>query len=842
MVQLRKSQSAMSVIISAATLVVVVVILTISVSLVRNKLLKNAQSMGSALVQSYAMEEESYIKTFHDFLDMGSQYINELNQKDDNAEVIQNWMKDYFTKLTNILGDKVVDPYAVVNGKIIAQNPWEGDEDYNYEATNWYQLAIENKGKIVFTDAYQDVITQETVITACVALEKDGDVLAMDIYPSKLHADQEKLQSSYTNIFFYMSDAHGNLIYAISPYEMEDEQLREYNTMLFENIQKGTLAGYDDYYVNQQGKQVGVYYYEMDNGWLAIMTIPFEDLLMDESNFVVYGLIAMGAVFILILIFMIIKNIRQLRKLKKSDNIIQILSESYYAMYRVNIDQGTYEIIKPSSLYSLTLPMKGPYQELFKQLQSVVEQGAFQEFSKAFSLKSIRHRVKENIADYGGSFKSRFDDDYRWVNVRTLYNPEISDHDVILCFKDVDVEKRQELQHVLLLQNALETNKKNIEAKTAFFNHMSHDMRTPLNAVIGFSQLALKHFDEPGKVKEYIKKIGYSGNQLLALINDILELSRIEAGQNHLEYKVFDIEKMIHEACSLFEERMSEENKVFTVKMDLQNHMVNGDEFKLNQILNNLLSNAFKYSESGDSVTLEVKELVYQNHHKLQFVIEDTGIGMSQQFLEHLFEPYARETHFSVKSIIGTGLGMPIVKSLVEQMSGEIFVESELGKGSKFTVIIPFEMSHHEEKNENAIKDDDISILKGKRVLLVEDNEMNVEIASEILEMNDMEVTIARNGQEAVDQFQASSPFYFDVILMDMQMPVMDGCQATEAIRQLERPDAKTTAIIAVTANAFSEDISKALRAGMNAHVSKPIRIQVLCQVMSDLMKNKQQL
>lgn len=840
MIQLRKNQSTMSIMISAATLITVVVTIVISVSLVRNKLLKNAQSMGTALVQSYAMEEESYINTFHDFLDMGSQYINELNEKDNNTESIQKWMKDYFTKLTNILGDKIVDPYAVVNGKIIAQNPWDGDIDYNYKETNWYQLAIANKGKIVFTDAYQDVITQETIITASIALEKEGDVLAMDIYPSKLHANQEKIQSSYANSFFYMSDAHGHLIYALTPYEVEEKQLKEYNTMLFENIQKGTLAGYDDYYVNKQGKPVGVYYYEMDNGWIAIMTIPFQDLLMDESNFVIYGLIGAGAIFIIILFFMIIKNIRQLRKLRKSDNIIQILAESYYAMYRINIDQGTYEIIKPSSLYSLTLPSKGTYHDLFKHLQSVVEQGAFQEFSMAFSLKSIRHRVKENIADYGGDFKRRFDDDYRWVNVRTLYNPEISDHDVILCFKDVDVEKRQELQHVLLLQNALETNKKNIEAKTAFFNHMSHDMRTPLNAVIGFSQLALKHFDELEKVKDYIKKISYSGHQLLALINDILELSRIEAGQNHLEYKIFDIEKMIHGACGLFEERMSEENKIFTVKIDIQNHMVNGDEFKLNQILNNLLSNAFKYSEGGDHVTLEVKELVYQNHHKFQFVIEDTGIGMSQQFLEHLFEPYARETHFSVKSIVGTGLGMPIVKSLVEQMSGEIFVESELGKGSKFTVIIPFEISQNEQSTENVSINNDISILKGKRVLLVEDNEMNVEIATEILEMNEMEVTIARNGQEAVEIFQSSSPFYFDVILMDMQMPVMDGCQATEAIRQLERPDAKEIAIIAVTANAFSEDITKALRSGMNAHVSKPIRIQVLCQVMSDLMKEKQ--
>ena len=531
---------------------------------------------------------------------------------------------------------------------------------------------------------------------------------------------------------------------------------------------------------------------------------------------------------------MIIKNVRQLRKIRRFDQIIQILSESYYAMYRIHIHNGTYEVIKTSPAYQLDLPKTGPYQQLLKTVRTVVEQGAFQEFSMCFSLESIRGRVQEGISDYGGDFKRRFEDDYRWVNVRTLYNQKISSDEVILCFKDVDVEKRQELGHMLLLQRTLETNKKNIEAKTAFFNHMSHDMRTPLNAIIGFSKLALKHLDESDKIKDYLKKISYSGNQLLALINDILELSKMEAGQRHLDYKTFDIEKAIHETWELFEERMIEEKKVFQLHIDIQNTVVIGDEFKIHQILNNLLSNAVKYSESGDQITLDVKEMIYQNHHKIQFVVEDTGIGMSQPFLEHLFEPYARETHFSVKSTIGTGLGMPIVKSLVEQMSGEITVESELGKGTKFTVMIPFEIVQKQE--DIPVSKSDVSLLKGKRVLLVEDNDLNMEIASEMLKMNDMEVITAKNGQEALHVFETSPLFSIDMILMDMQMPVMDGCQATEMIRQLDRPDAKTVMIIALTANAFSEDVSKALRVGMNAHVSKPIRMKVLNQVMSDLL------
>ena len=834
---MRKNQTTFSIIISALTLLIVALIISISVFLVRNKLLKNAQEMGMALVQSYAMEEEKTLAMFEDFLDMGSQYVNELNENENNEQTIQLWMKDYFSKMTYILGEKIVDPYAVIDGKIIAQNTWEGDRSYHYQETNWYRQAIDHPGQIMFTDAYKDAITQELIITASLALENEGDVLAMDIYPSKIDKHQKKIQNAYQNSFFYLSDSKGQLIYALTPYELEQTQKQEYNQGLFERIQEGEYAHYDDYYINQEGKQIGVYYYQMDNGWMAIMTIPFHDLLMDESHFLVYGLAATGIIFVVILLVMMIKNMRHIKKLYRYDQMVQILSESYYAMYRIHIYNGTYEVIKTSPAYQLDLPKTGPYLQLLQTVQGVVAQGAFQEFSKCFSLESIRERVQEGISDYGGDFKRRFEDDYRWVNVRTLYNQKIASEEVILCFKDVDVEKRQELGHMLLLQKTLETNKKNMEAKTVFFNHMSHDMRTPLNAIIGFSKLALKHLERPDKIKDYLKKISYSGNQLLALINDILELSKIEAGQRYLDDKTFDIEKTIDETWGLFEERMIEEKKEFQLHIDIQNKMVKGDEFKIHQILNNLLSNAVKYSESGDQITLDVKEMIYQNHHKIQFIVEDTGIGMSQSFLKHLFEPYARETHFSVKSTMGTGLGMPIVKSLVEQMSGEINVESKLGKGTKFTVVIPFEIV---QKQENApVFQSDISYLKGKRVLLVEDNDLNIEIASEMLKMSEMEVITARDGQEALHVFETSPLYSIDLILMDMQMPVMDGCQATEMIRQLERPDASSVMIIALTANAFSEDISKALRAGMNAHVAKPIHIKVLNQVMSDLLSQE---
>ncbi len=247
------------------------------------------------------------------------------------------------------------------------------------------------------------------------------------------------------------------------------------------------------------------------------------------------------------------------------------------------------------------------------------------------------------------------------------------------------------------------------------------------------------------------------------------------------------------------------------------------------------LSNAFKYSEPGDRVTLAVKQFDFQQHSKYQFTVEDTGIGMSEQFLHHIFDPYAREARFSVQSVTGTGLGMPIVKSLVQQMSGEITVESTLGKGSCFTVTLPLK-TVQAAASEAPARKETTADLAGRRVLLAEDNELNMEIAAELLTMSGMEVVQAVNGAEAVERFQASPLGSIQVILMDMQMPVMDGCQAARAIRALDRPDAATVPIIAVTANAFAEDIAKTTEAGMNGHISKPIDFAVLSRTMARLI------
>lgn len=278
------------------------------------------------------------------------------------------------------------------------------------------------------------------------------------------------------------------------------------------------------------------------------------------------------------------------------------------------------------------------------------------------------------------------------------------------------------------------------------------------------------------------------------------------------------------------------------VSIDFREAMVMGDEKQISQIVNNLLSNAVKYSNPGDTIRMEARQFNFQEHSKYQIVVEDTGVGMSPEFLKHLFEPYSRETSFSSRSTVGTGLGMAIVKSLVQQMSGEITVESTLGKGSRFTVTLPLKPVRGENPPVSCAQEDAEGTFdwSQRKILVAEDNELNREIIGAMLEQLGAQVLTAVNGMQAVQMFQASPVNSIDVILMDMQMPEMDGCEAASVIRSLPREDAASVPIIAVTANAFAEDISRTTKAGMNDHVSKPIDLTVLSQTMQRLLEGRE--
>ena len=393
-------------------------------------------------------------------------------------------------------------------------------------------------------------------------------------------------------------------------------------------------------------------------------------------------------------------------------------------------------------------------------------------------------------------------------------------------------------QKNVALQLAVQRETKANLAKREFLFNMSHDIRTPMNAIIGFTALAQTHIDDRGQVEDYLKKISVSSQHLLSLINDVLDMSRIESGKVTLEAKPVHLPELVHELRDIIQAVVSKKDLSLTLDtVGVENEDVIADPLRLEQILINVLANAVKFTPDGGQISLWIvqKDTAPAGYADFEFHIKDNGIGMSEEFQKHIFEQFARERTSTVSKIQGTGLGMAITKSLVDMMGGRITVKSEQGKGSEFTISLRFPIG--EAKAEQTPPAAKASAFTGKKLLVVEDNELNLEIASTLLKEAGFAVDTAENGKVAVEKVEAASADRYDLILMDIQMPEMDGYEATRRIRAL--PDTKKAAlpIVAMTANAFEDDRKNALRAGMNDHIAKPLDIQKLFQVLSELLK-----
>ena len=401
---------------------------------------------------------------------------------------------------------------------------------------------------------------------------------------------------------------------------------------------------------------------------------------------------------------------------------------------------------------------------------------------------------------------------------------------IATVFYLISSKKHRERQYEAELEKAAEQAKNANEAKTRFLFNMSHDIRTPMNAIVGFSGLLEKNLQNERKAKEYLEKIQSSSNLLLRIINQVLEMARIESGTAVLQLKAEDMDALFHRVNTVFEEDVRKKNLQYHAVLDVRHHYVVCDQTKLQEIMLNIISNAIKYTPEGHSIYVEVHEAVSENPSKIRYIFscEDTGIGMSEEYLPHIYEEFSREHTSTENKVPGTGLGLSIIKSMIELMGGSIQVESRQGIGTKFTIDLSFDIALKEEVygSEDTIESSAIHTIKGKRILLVEDNELNAEIAKTVLEDVGALITRAENGQQALELFKEKPAGTFDVILMDLMMPVMDGYTATRKIRELERSDAKTVPIIAMTANAFQEDAEKCIAVGMNAHLAKPLDIE----------------
>ena len=397
-------------------------------------------------------------------------------------------------------------------------------------------------------------------------------------------------------------------------------------------------------------------------------------------------------------------------------------------------------------------------------------------------------------------------------------------------------KQQQELRQAQdIAAEALQSAERASKAKTDFLANMSHDIRTPMNAIIGITTLMKNELHQPEKLAEHLGKLESSGQLLLGIINDILDMSRIESGKTTLNEEKMNLSQQISQLDSIIRQQAGQRRQTFTVNTHLQHENVLADPNRLNRVLMNILSNAVKYTPTGGHIRFEVDELPRNEHYaRYRFVVQDDGIGMSEAYQKTLFDPFTREERSGTNKVQGTGLGMAITKSIVDLMGGSIGVESATGKGTRFEVVLEFpidaEADHAQQVQALPEEAEETSPLSGMKFLCAEDNAINAEILEMLLEAKGASCTICSNGQEIVDAFASVKPGDYDMILMDVQMPVMDGLEATRRIRSGENPLGRIIPILAMTANAFLEDMQKSREAGMDEHLSKPVDITALEQ------------
>lgn len=456
---------------------------------------------------------------------------------------------------------------------------------------------------------------------------------------------------------------------------------------------------------------------------------------------------------------------------------------------------------------------------------------------------------------YSFDYRQVVEGEERWYRMHVIaasFLPNGEPSHVVMAVMDVDNQVRKDIQQKEAVEEALVEAEKANKAKSTFLSNMSHDIRTPMNAIIGFTTLAQSHVTDVELVESYLDKIMSASRHLLSLINDVLDMSRIESGKIQIQEDEVSLLDVIQDVENLIQPIAEEQNQTFIINTNITNNYIYCDKLRLNQVLINLLGNAIKFTPKEGTITLDIhQEMVAPSGYGVYiFKVEDTGIGIAEEFIDKIFQAFEREKGTTISGIQGTGLGLSITKSIVELMGGKITVESELGKGTVFTVKVVFmlqdvdentisveELEQQKRLEEKNRKENQQMLFKGKKVLLVEDNELNREIGRMLLTGAGFVVEEAVNGQEALEIVQGASEKEYALVLMDIQMPVMDGYEATKRIRSLPNRKLANIPIIAMTANAFAEEKKKALGSGMNGHISKPIEVDALFKTIENILK-----
>ena len=549
------------------------------------------------------------------------------------------------------------------------------------------------------------------------------------------------------------------------------------------------------------------------------------------------------------------KLLEQQKKASEQSQMITAMASDYRCVYYVVLDTDEGICYRTDHPFDSALNV-GEHFSFSKAFKEYAEKFVTKEYREGFLNFIDPENIRKKLADeliitYRYLISRNGIESYEMLRMAGVRHPEDRDdhmvHAIGVGFTDIDREMRENMARGRALSDALASAEEANMAKTAFLSNMSHEIRTPMNAIIGLNNIALSDPEISDKTRGYLEKISTSAEHLMHIINDILDMSRIESGRMSVNHEEFSFLETLEHVNTIIGGQCREKglHYEYGIKGEVDEFYI-GDDMKLSQVLINILGNAVKFTPQGGTVKFTVEEVAkFEGNSTLRFTIEDTGIGMSKEFLPKLFETFSQEDSTVTNRYGSSGLGMPITKNMVELMNGNIEVESEKGVGSKFAVTVTLEESTRTSSNkeENSEKDEPSKEehvdLKGLKVLLAEDMMINAEITMMILSLHEMEADHAENGKNALEKYLSAPEGYYDIILMDMRMPEMNGLEATKAIRKSGRKDSETIPIIALTANAFDEDVQRSLQAGLNAHLSKPVEPESLCEAIEDLIKNK---
>ncbi|MGM9568099.1 MAG: ATP-binding protein [Clostridia bacterium] len=697
-------------------------------------------------------------------------------------------------------------------------------------------------------------ITGETLVNFYTPLRYEGEIIGVlrGVYlaEEQMH---ELLESSFFGVdaYAFLCSSSGDVIASNldsgGPVNLKDFLLEETKTgaenktRIRDAFENGTSAVFS--YQYDRKTESGCIVKLESTDWYLVQTFPgevTEKMYREAMGVGAFLEISLIVLFVIYLLVMLSTNRRERKRLleenRDMDYVLKGMPRIFDRFVLIDLEEGTYRYLLGSKPTQNEVPPSGDRDALENYILGNILEDRDREKVKTFlASETLRRELAGDTHNLNMEYRIRQNEgNWTLLNAVCVERRDGVPVKALIAHQDVTEIKRTEQERQNILTDAMKTAEKANQAKSTFLFNMSHDIRTPMNAIIGFANLAEKHIEDQEAVMDYIGKIRRSSDALLRIINDVLDLARIESGKSELMLEPVDMEQRLRGIEDMFAESMEKGKLRFIAESDLKNSVVLCDDLRMNQIAINLLSNACKFTPAGGEVLFRVEQPAeaVDGVALYRFIVRDTGVGMSEEFLSHMFEAFERERSSTETGIEGTGLGLSIVKHLVEMMDGTISVKSAPGKGTEFILEIPLKVVSGGAAPELPCNSVMEAYVAGKHLLLVEDNELNREITCSILEDASLTVETAENGSEAIEMLLSAGAGHFDLILMDIQMPVMDGFEATRRIRRLDDEELAKIPIIAMTANAFDEDRKRSAAAGMDGFIAKPINTEEMWSVL----------